>query len=217
MASLALLLEEWRTAIDAEAANFGLTPLILTATFPCTPRINSVVYPSASISSSLDWVNVMAYDIFAPDPSPITRSRAALYDPNSEVSVSYGVELWIQSGVPSTKLVLGFPFYGYAWVLVNANDNGLFALSTGPDTSVSASDGTIGYDQITAFVSQNSATIVFNSTFVVDYCYAGTAWIGFDGTQTISTKGSFAKANGMLGYFAWHVGVDSNWVLSQTG
>ncbi|KAK9275118.1 hypothetical protein L1049_022377 [Liquidambar formosana] len=216
MASLALLLEEWRTAIDAEATNSGLTPLILTAAFPYTPRINSVVYPSASISSSLDWVNVMAYDIFAPDPSPITRSRAALYDPNSEVSVSYGVELWIQSGVPSTQLVLGFPFYGYAWVLVNANDNGLFAPSTGPDTAVGASDGTIGYDQITAFISQNSATTVFNSTFVVDYCYAGTTWIGFDGTQTISTKVSFAKANGMLGYFAWHVGVDSNWVLSQT-
>ena len=33
----------------------------------------------------------------------------------------------------------------------------------------------------------------------------------------ISTKVSYAKGKGLLGYFAWHIGVDYNWLLSQIG
>lgn len=58
---------------------------------------------------------------------------------------------------------------------------------------------------------------MFNATMVGDYCYAGTVWIGYDDTQSVSSKVSYAEGKGLLGYFAWHVGVDYNWVLSQLG
>jgi GH18 family chitinase len=34
---------------------------------------------------------------------------------------------------------------------------------------------------------------------------------------SISTKVTYAKGKGLLGYFAWHVGADKNFALSQTG
>lgn len=35
--------------------------------------------------------------------------------------------------------------------------------------------------------------------------------------KSVSSKVSYAEGKGLLGYFAWHVGVDYNWVLSQLG
>nr|POF11084.1 isoform 2 of chitotriosidase-1 [Quercus suber] len=95
---------------------------------------------------------------------------------------------------------------------VNADDNGIFAPANGAAIS---STGAIAYSQINNFISQNSATAVYNSTFVTDYCYSGTTWIGYDDTQSISTKVTYAKGNGLLGYFAWQLGQDPNFVLSQ--
>jgi hypothetical protein len=45
----------------------------------------------------------------------------------------------------------------------------------------------------------------------------GPLHIGYDDTQSISTKVTYAKGKGLLGYFAWHVGADKNFALSQTG
>ncbi|KAA8535612.1 hypothetical protein F0562_030615 [Nyssa sinensis] len=89
--------------------------------------------------------------------------------------------------------------------------------ASGVDDSIESvdSEGAIGYRQIREFTTENSAQTEFNATIVSDYCYSGTTWIGFDDSQTISTKVSYAKQNGLLGYFAWQVGADDNWVLSQ--
>ncbi|GMY35665.1 class V chitinase-like [Fagus crenata] len=215
--NLGLLLNEWRAAVASESTSSGNAPLLLVAAFFYSSNYYSLNYPIQAITNSLDWVNVMAYDFYAPPnySSPnLTGPPAALYNPTSQVSGDTGIKAWIQAGVPAQKLVLGVPFYGYAWTLVNANDNGIFAPANGAAIS---SDGSITYSQIKDFITQNSATAVFNSTIVTDYCYSGTTWIGYDDTQSISTKVTYAKGNGLLGYFAWHVGGDPNSVLSQTG
>ncbi|KAI3423721.1 Glyco_18 domain-containing protein, partial [Psidium guajava] len=129
------------------------------------------------------------------------------------LSGDYGVSAWIQAGMPAAQIALGFPFYGRAFTLADANNHGYFAPFTGMAIS---SDGSIVYNQITTYISQNSATVVYNSTVVSAYCYSGTTWITYDDTQTISTKVEYAKGRGLKGYFAWHVGGDDNWVLSQT-
>ncbi|KAL5074085.1 hypothetical protein RYX36_013069 [Vicia faba] len=61
------------------------------------------------------------------------------------------------------------------------------------------------------------AQVVYNSTYVTNYAYKGTDWYGYDDTQSISAKVSYAKQNGLLGYFFWHIEQDSNWALSSTG
>lgn len=80
-----------------------------------------------------------------------------------------------------------------------------------------SNDGDIGYAQINNFIAQNGASALYNSTFVSNFCYSGTTWIGYDDKESISTKVTYAKNRGLLGYFAWHVGADDNWALSQQG
>lgn len=215
MNNFGTLLTEWRAAVVTEAKSSGKTPLLLSAAVLYLPYYysSSVTYPIQAISNSLDWINLMAYDFYGPGWSPSrTGPPAALYNSGNLESGDNGVRSWIQAGMSAKKLVLGLPFYGWSWRLTNSNNNGLFAPANGQGL---AGDGSIGYNQIKQYITQNRATKVFNTTVVTDYCYSGTTWIGYDDTQSISTKVAYAKGKGLLGYFAWHVGADDNWALSS--
>ncbi|CAL5400502.1 unnamed protein product [Camellia sinensis] len=208
-----LLFNEWRSAVMAEATATGKPALLLTAAVNYASTVNGVNYPIQSIANSCDWVNLMAYDFYGPTRSNVTNPPAALFDPPSgSVSGSYGIKSWIQAGLSPEKMVFGMPFLGYAWTLVNADNHGFKAPSSG---LVGSDEGAMGYKQIKAFITQNQATPVYNSSVVSDYCYSGTTWIGYDDIQSITAKVSYAKQQGLLGYFSWHVGVDNNWALSQ--
>ncbi|XP_030956178.1 class V chitinase-like [Quercus lobata] len=208
--NLGLLLNEWRAAVANEATSSGNTPLLLVAAFFYSSNHSGLSYPIQAISNSLDWVNVMAYD-FTSGTRNLTGVPAALYNPTSQDSGDSGIAAWIQAGVSAKKLVLGVPFYGYEWRLVNANDNGIFAPANG-----AAISNAIAYSKIKDFIAENTATTEYNSTFVTNYCYSGTTWIGYDDTNSTSTKVTYAKGKGLLGYFAWQVGQDTDFDLSRT-
>ncbi|KAJ6330711.1 hypothetical protein OIU76_009333 [Salix suchowensis] len=215
MNNFGTLLTEWRAAVVTEAKSSGKPPLLLSAAvlYLSYYYSSSVPYPIQAISNSLDWINLMAYDFYGPGWSPTsTGPPAALYDSVNQESGDNGVRSWIQAGLSAKKLVLGLPFYGWSWRLTNPSNHGLFAPANGQGL---AGDGSAGYNQIKQYISQNGATKVFNNTAVADYCYSGTTWIGYDDTQSISGKVAYAKAKGLLGYFAWHVGADDNWALSS--
>ncbi|KAK7265128.1 hypothetical protein RJT34_32744 [Clitoria ternatea] len=217
MSNFGSLITEWKSSVANESTTSGKPPLLLVAALFYSSNYYSLNYPIQAISNSLNWVNIMAYDFYGPLWYPNkTAPSAALYvvsNAPNQVSGDTGVTAWIQAGLAPKKLALGVPFYGYAWRLVNANNNGLFAPANG---SAIPGDGSMGYNQIRRFINQNGAKTVFNSAAVADYCYAGTTWISYDDTQSISTKVKYAKGKSLFGYFVWHVGADNNWVLSQT-
>jgi chitinase len=66
----------------------------------------------------------MAYDFYAPGWSPdVAGPPAALYNTRDPLACGdAGVRAWIDGGVPGQQLVLGLPFYGYAWKLVDGNN-----------------------------------------------------------------------------------------------
>lgn len=158
----------------------------------------------------------MSYDFYGPNWSPnFTAPPAGLFNATaSQVNGAAGIRDWIGAGFPARKIVLGLPFYGYAWRLVNANERGLFAPAAGAAVS---KNGDLGYNKIRSFISSNKAPSVFNATVVTDYCYSGTTWIGYDDVLSVANKVGYAKERGLLGYFAWQVAADYNWTLSQAG
>jgi chitinase len=217
MTNLGSLLTEWRAAIATESSTTNNTMLLLSGAFFYNSSYYTVNYPFQAISNTMDWINLMAYDFYGPGWSPnVTGPPATLYNPTSQVSGDTGVKNWIQAGVAAQKLVLGIPFYGYGWLLANATNHEIFSSANGVATFISP-NGSITYSGIQDFISNNNATAVYNSTIVTDYCYAGTTWIGYDDMQSIYTKVTYAKGNGLLGYFAWHVGADKNFTLSRNG
>uniref|UniRef100_A0A803QB65 GH18 domain-containing protein n=1 Tax=Cannabis sativa TaxID=3483 RepID=A0A803QB65_CANSA len=177
------LLLEWRTAVANESRTSGKTALLLSAAVFRSSNYYSLDLPVQNISNSLDWINVMSYDFYGPGWSPnFTAPPAALYNATaSQVNGAAGIRDWIRAGFPARKMALGIPFYGYAWRLVNSNNNGLFAPANGAGLP---GDGDIGYNNIRSFISENNGRSVFNMSVVSDYCYSGTTWIGYDDVRT---------------------------------
>ncbi|XP_068334223.1 putative cysteine-rich receptor-like protein kinase 20 [Pyrus communis] len=211
MTNMGKLFEEWRAAVASEAAKTSQTPLILTASVLYRPDFESFTYPVESIRDNLNWVHVVAYAYYVPQRTNFTGAHAALYDPSSDLSTDYGIKSWIGRGLSASKLVLGLPFYGYAWTLSNPRDSAIGSPAKGPAITKA---GSMSYKDIKGYIDRYGADIVYNATYVAKYCVIGSAWIGFDDAEVVKIKVSYAKEQKLLGYFIWQVSLDDNWVLS---
>ncbi|CAK9168814.1 unnamed protein product [Ilex paraguariensis] len=214
MTNIANLLDEWRTAIEYESRNSSnnSTQLILTMAVRYSPDLDATGFPVESIRNNLNWVHVMAYDYYKPNGTSHTGAHAALYDPGSVQNTDYGINSWINSGLSADKLVLGLPFYGYAWTLVNPNNSEIGALAKGPAIT---EDGSMSYKDIKGYIQRYGAVSMYNATYVVNYCTIGSTWIGFDDVEAVKIKVAYAKKRNLLGYSVWQVAHDDNWVLSE--
>ncbi|KAF7153813.1 hypothetical protein RHSIM_Rhsim01G0041400 [Rhododendron simsii] len=108
-------------------------------------------------------------------------------------------------------MVLGLLYQGYAWPLLDPSANEIGSPATGPAIT---HDGSMFYKDIKSNMGCDGEKVVYNSTYVTNYCINGPVWIGYD-DEAIRTKVSYAREKGLLGYKVWHVGNDDNWVLSK--
>ncbi|XP_042963231.1 class V chitinase-like [Carya illinoinensis] len=114
----ALLLEEWRQAINDEKAKQtnNYEKLLLTAAVFHQPVIhgtdgNNIDYPCQAISKYLDWINVLTIDFDTPSPS---NSPGKTGPVDAWLSCGKaGIDDWIKREAPTENLVLGLPFHGY--------------------------------------------------------------------------------------------------------
>ncbi|KAK7304788.1 hypothetical protein VNO77_42676 [Canavalia gladiata] len=77
--------------------------------------------------------------------------------------------------VASQKLVLGLPFYGYAWNLRSPKKNAIGAATTAPSIT---QGGDMSYKDIKAYVQHYGASVLYIATYVVNYFSFGSTWIG---------------------------------------
>ncbi|CAL5328055.1 unnamed protein product [Camellia sinensis] len=57
----------------------------------------------------------MCYDYHGSWDTSAMGAQAALFDPNSNITTSYGLWSWIKAGLPPSKLIMGLPLYGRTW------------------------------------------------------------------------------------------------------
>ncbi|XP_059455022.1 class V chitinase-like [Corylus avellana] len=225
MTNFGSLLDEWRAAVDKESQLTGNDRLLLVAAVNYTSSTSpTVTYPVNQIARKLDWINVVAYDFYNPAlAGNRTGPFAALHSPqiNAETPPCghNGVSAWLATTMPANKIVLGLPFYGAAWRLVNENNREIFAAAAGRAQSdkvyINDSDGTLPYNQIKYFIEKHPGGRHDHSDeYVVDYFSTGNTWIGYNDIQSIRAKVDYARGKGLLGYYAWHVGGDRDGTLS---
>ncbi|KAJ6759141.1 CYSTEINE-RICH RECEPTOR-LIKE PROTEIN KINASE 35-RELATED [Salix koriyanagi] len=213
MDNMGTLFEEWRAAMALETRNSSLSELILTAAVQNLPDLDNGSFPIDSIRRNLNWIHVLAYDYYEPEWDNFTASSSPLYAPDSGVSTDSGITAWINEGLPASMVVLGLPFFGFAWKLANPNENSIGAPATGPAVTKT---GYMSYKEIINYLKTNGAADpIYNSTYAVNYVIVRSDWISFDGVDVVRIKVSYAKKKALLGYVVWEIAQDDNWVLSQ--
>ncbi|CAK7353882.1 unnamed protein product [Dovyalis caffra] len=214
MINFGLLFKEWHEALVHEAKTSGKPRLLLTAAVYYSSQFTTYglprSYPADSINKYADWINPMCYDYHGSWEN-FTGPNAALFDPNGNLSTSFGIGSWIQAGVSPKKLAMGLPLYGRTWKLSDPNVHGIGAETVG----VGPGDGILVYDQILEFNRQNNTVINFDEQTVSYYSYAGGYWVGYDDSVSIDWKVQFARSRDLGGYFFWALGQDKDWIISK--
>ncbi|CAL9106231.1 unnamed protein product [Musa textilis] len=218
MADLGELLLEWRAAVESEAAATGRPCLLLTSAVYFAPRFflssGRRSYPIDRMAAGLDWINAMCYDLHGSWDTSATGEHAALYDPSSNVSTSYGLESWVAAGMPREKVAMGMPLYGKTWLLKDPEQHGVGAPTVGVGPG---KDGVLVYAKVEEFNREKGATVVHDEAMVAAYSYAGRTWIGYDDPWSVTRKVEYARRLGLGGYFFWAIGYDDEWRVSRAG
>lgn len=216
MDNLGLLFEEWRAALVKDAAATRRSRLLLSAAVYFAAEFitaDNRSYPATSIEKNVDWVNAMCFDYHGSWETSMTGAHAALFDPKSDISTSFGLRSWVGAGVPAEKVVMGLPLYGRTWKLRDPAEHGVGA----PAVGVGPGDGVLLFKDLMNYNVKNNATEVYDGTTVSTYSYSGTAWIGYDGATSVREKIHYAQGLNLGGYFFWALGYDKDWIISQQG
>ncbi|KAI3962266.1 hypothetical protein MKW92_015864 [Papaver armeniacum] len=215
MKNLVSLLTELRVAVDGEAHQTRNTKLGLSASVFFAPDLCTLksdrhsAYPAKLIASEVDFVNVMCYDYAGHWSSSRTGSIAALHNKRSNYSTSYGIQKWIEGGVPKEKLVMGLPLYGWSWELKDGNNHGIGALAVGVGPQDDEySPGYMLYHNVVTFNEIHEATVEYDEETVSYYSHSGTSWISYDGEISIQAKVRYAREKRLGGYYFWAIGQD---------
>ncbi|KAA8521670.1 hypothetical protein F0562_012340 [Nyssa sinensis] len=216
MSNLALLFKQWREALENETNATKKRRLLLTSAVYYASKITIFSKPPSysgnAIRKYVDWVSPMCFDYHGSWDS-VTGEHSALYDLNSNSSTSFGIQSWIQAGVPPKKLVMGLPLYGRTWQLQDPNVNGIGA----PTVGVGPGGGILVYSQVLDFNSESNAIVKFDNITVSFYSYAGVSWVGYDDVLSVKLKIYFARSRSLGGYFFWALGQDKGWTISREG
>ncbi|WCJ30370.1 Class V chitinase CHIT5a [Euphorbia peplus] len=213
MLNLAILFQEWRRSLEIESRITGKPRLLLTAAVYYASKFTNYgeprSYPIPAINNYTDWINPMCYDYHGSWEN-FTGINAALFDPNSNLSTSYGVGSWLGSGMLPEKVVMGLPLYGRTWKLLDSNMDWIGA----PAVGMGPGDGVLTYNEILEFNNgTNKGQVYFDGGMVSYYSVSGDSWVGYDDTMSVNRKVEYAQSLNLGGYFFWALGMDNNGIL----
>ncbi|KAL1021026.1 hypothetical protein UPYG_G00007770 [Umbra pygmaea] len=209
-----LLCEELLEAFKKEATNTSQPRLLLTAAVAAGKGNIDNGYEIAEVSKSLDFINVMSYDMGG-SWDPFTRHNSPLYRGASDkeegelkyFNIDFAMKYWRDQGAPLEKLIIGFPTYGRTFRTVS-EDNGVGAPTSGPASAgpYTREAGFWSYYEICTFLE--GATVHFIEDQMVPYATKGNEWVGFDNQESFKTKTQYLKDNKFGGAFIWALDLD---------
>lgn len=198
-----LLMKALRTSLDTQGAKDSKHYILSFAGGSSGQYANGIGL--SSVAQTVDYGLIMTYDLQGPWCS-YTDFNAALYmpsgaSPQGKDSVDTSVRAWLNAGFPAGKLVMGVPFYGYAYQNVSSTNNGLWQKFS--------SGSAVGYDTIrTKYLSSSSWKSFYDSSAQVPWLYGSSVFISYDDASSIGAKARYAVSKGLLGVGAWELSFD---------
>jgi len=201
-----LLLEEVRNELEKQGALDKKHYLLTIATGADQAYIDNTDLKNAH--KFLDFINVMCYDFYHGWYYQ-TGHHANLYPSNKEKfkgnSGHEAITRHINAGVPSSKLIMGIPFYGRYWEKVKTENEGLYqtSMTTGMivpywDILQKISSG----DFIKSYDSLAKASYLWNASDSI--------FISWETPKEIEQKVSYIKKNRLGGAMFWEYSLDKN-------
>jgi len=203
------LLQEFRSQLNALSSQTGRT-YGLTLFVPADPAKIDAGFDVPQIMQYVDYVTVQGYDFHGAWESS-TMHQSNLYDTPGDpspivFSVNKAIQAYLNRGAPSSKLVVGVPFYGRGWTGVppGPNGNGLFQRGTGPAAGT-YENGIEDYKVI----KDKPGTRYRDTATGALWLYDGNNWWSYDDPQLLNQKMNYVKNNRLGGAMFWELSGDT--------
>ncbi|MFF2547971.1 glycoside hydrolase family 18 protein [Kitasatospora sp. NPDC058063] len=197
-----LLMQEFRDQLDALSGRKGKHYLLTAAVAANETVADRLELPR--LSESMDWLNVMTYDLHGPwEGKGPANYQANLYsdptdpDPRRR-SADTAVTHYQERGMPSEQLVLGAPLYGHGWTgVAPGKRGGLFqsATAAAPDHS---------YQEINALPGK----VYLDRDHGASWKYDGTTFYSYDTAEVLTQKARYTRWNDLAGVMVWSLDGD---------
>ncbi len=209
-----LLLREFRRQLDqtgvAEKRQLFLT---------IAAEMRAQEFELDSLATTLDWVNLMAYDAHLPNDNPknrLTDFGSPLYrdpaEPGSNVTwnIDATVKAFLAAGLPPERLVLGISAYGRSYADVVTADHGVYQTYNGAGPGSFGQPGVLSYRDIVAgylpeyellWHQPTRSAYLFNPTQRV--------WISFEDARSVAEKSRYADQMKLGGLMLWEISADT--------
>nr|CAD7402605.1 unnamed protein product [Timema poppensis] len=176
-------------------------------------------YDVPRLNKHLDFINIMTFDLHAERDSaadhhsPLVQRKhdvglnvfynvVTLPSIHAQLIVcvkDYAVRYWMKKGASREKIIVGIPFYGRSFSLVNASMSWPSApvKGFGLEGKYTQEQGFLAYFEVLELLEDNhwrKETDDVGSPYIVK----GDQWIGYDNPDSIATKMSYIRKN-MLG------------------
>ncbi|MDB5023244.1 MAG: chitinase [Mucilaginibacter sp.] len=201
-----LLMKEFRQALDRQAGANHHQNYLLTAAM----GVDSAYMKNTAVGEVhqyLDYINLMTYDIYNGNDK-VTGHQSNLYQSKyghqARVSAADAIENFIKAGVPANKIVMGLPFYGRGWTMVNDEDRGLYQPSAGHHFSLS-------YDSLeNAYINKNGFDRFWDKKAKVPYLWNSKThtFITYADERSFKYKARYAKEHNLAGVMFWEYTLD---------
>ena len=218
-----------RRHVDRESARTGRRYL-LTAALP----VGTTRFELSRVASSLDWANVMTYDLHGPWESETNLNAPLDGEPGSSLSIKGAVAGYLGAGVPTEKIVVGVPFYARQYVRVGKLDYGFrrpfdnrglagdaasWARRTTPTYHDLVDVAGIVTDSPRDPRARKGFTRRWSSEASVPWLYRPrggqpfggvSRFITYDDPTSVARKSRYVRRQGLRGVVAWELSQDSD-------
>lgn len=208
-----LLLKDLRAALSSLQQTRGRgEPYLLTIAAGVAPD-KLVNLRVAAMMESLDWINLMAYDLHGAWETS-TGHNAPLYARTGDpLAVANLVDAFLAAGAMPGKLVLGLPFYGRSFGGVQtgpASPTGLLAPANGAGPGTWEPGILEWKDLRDHYLEHPDWTRHEDPTAAVPYLYNAVTgeFISYDDPTSLAKKRDLATARGLSGVMIWEMNSD---------
>ena len=209
-ANFTLLLRELRVRLDRESGAAHRRLFLTIAGGASSEFLEHT--QMAQVAHIVDAVNLMAYDYYEPGSEKTTGHHAALFtspqDPEKQ-SADDTVKEFEAAGVPSSKLILGVPFYGHAWSGVPNSNHGLF------QPGQPAPQRNVPYRLIAAQMLGQGFNRYWDQTSKVPWLYneGQHIFVSYEDPESLAVKCAYIQMHHLGGTMFWSYNDDNGELL----
>ncbi|MCU0317560.1 MAG: glycoside hydrolase family 18 protein [Fimbriimonadaceae bacterium] len=211
-----LLVQQLRNDLNAASLVDGRRYFLTAAISGGAPNYANLEIPQ--ISEALDWINVMNYDYAGPWSS-LTLHVAPLYGRTGPTSTDVwtthnAITRLLDLGAPADKILMGVPFYGYAWRNISPTNNGL-RQPAGTMATGTLAQGVYLYKDIVPLIASQPTLYrrFWDSNMISPWVYASSLenglFITYNDVPTISAKAQYVQDRHLGGMMIWELSGDA--------